>query len=74
VEVDEVGDPWLAAWNQLKAFVATGATKEAVTEYATELRRGLPEVRDPVAYAQQAAAVQQVVTEILGPSYPRSAL
>jgi hypothetical protein len=27
-----------------------------------------------VTYAQQAAAVQQVVTEILGPSYPRSAL
>jgi hypothetical protein len=69
-----VGDPWLAAWNQLKAFVATGATKGQITDYATELGRGLPDVRDPVAYAQQAAAVQQVVTEILGPSYPRTAL
>jgi hypothetical protein len=62
------------AWNQLKTFVATGATEEAITAYAKELGRGLPDVRDPVAYAQQAAAVQQVVTEILGPSYPRSAL
>jgi hypothetical protein len=55
-------------------FVATGASKEQVTTYARELRAGLPDVRDPVTYAQQAAAVQQVVTEILGPSYPRNAL
>ena len=69
-----MGDPWLAAWRQLKMFVATGASKEQVTTYARELRAGLPDVRDPVTYAQQAAAVQQVVTEILGPSYPRNAL
>ena len=68
-----MGDPWLVAWNQLKTYVATGATKEAITAYANELGRGLPDVHDPVTYAQQAAAVQQVVTEILGPSYPRSA-
>jgi hypothetical protein len=69
-----MNDPWMTAWRQLEAFVATGATKGQITAYARELGAGLPDVRDPVAYAQQAAAVQQVVTEILGPSYPRSAL
>ncbi len=59
------GDPWMVAWRKLEAFIITGATKEQITEYARELGRGLPDARDPVAYAQQAQAVQQVVQEIL---------
>ncbi len=69
-----MSDPWMTAWRKLEGFVATGPTEQEVTEYARQLSAGLPDVRDPVAYAQQAAAVQQVVTEILGPSYPRSPL
>ncbi|MGH8574153.1 MAG: hypothetical protein ACREX8_16490 [Gammaproteobacteria bacterium] len=59
------GDPWMEAWRKLEAFIVTGATKEQITEYARELGRGLPDARDPVAYAHQAEAVQQVVREIL---------
>lgn len=59
------GDPWMEAWRKLEAFIITGATKQEIAEYARELGRGLPDARDPVAYAQQAEAVQQVVREIL---------
>lgn len=50
---------------ELKAFISSGATEQEVTEYARDLGRGLPDARDPVAYARQAEAVQQVVREIL---------
>ncbi len=60
-----MSDPWMEAWWKLRAFVDSGATKQEITDYARELGRGLPDVRDPVAYAQQAEAVQRVVTEIL---------
>ncbi len=59
------GDPWMDAWRKLEAFIVAGATEQQVTEYARELGRGLPDVRDPVAYARQAEAVHQVVREIL---------
>ncbi|MGH4006684.1 MAG: hypothetical protein ACRDTH_00675 [Pseudonocardiaceae bacterium] len=59
------GDPWMEAWRRLEAFIVAGATQEQITEYARELGRGLPDARDPVVYARQAAAVQQVVREIL---------
>ena len=55
----------MEAWRKLEAFIVAGATKEQITEYARELGRGLPDARDPVAYAKQAQAVQQVVQEIL---------
>lgn len=58
-------DPWMDAWVELKAFIISGATEQEVTDYVRELGRGLPDAGDPVAYAQQAEAVQQVVREIL---------
>jgi hypothetical protein len=58
-------DPWMEAWRKLRAFIESGATENEVTEYARELGRDLPDARDPVAYAQQAEALQRVVTEIL---------
>lgn len=59
------GDPWMDAWRALRAFINSGETKQQVTEYARELGQGLPDARDPVAYAQQADAVSKVVREIL---------
>jgi hypothetical protein len=58
-------DPWMEAWRQLKTFIRSGATEQEVTDYARELGQALPDARDPVAYAQQAEAVHQVVREIL---------
>jgi hypothetical protein len=58
-------DPWMQAWRRLRVFIESGATEKEVTEYARELGQGLPDARDPVAYAQQVEAVQRVVTEIL---------
>lgn len=55
----------MQAWRKLEAIIVAGATKEQITEYARELGRGLPDARDPQAYAQQAEAVQLVVREIL---------
>jgi hypothetical protein len=50
---------------QARSIYHYRATKQQITEYARELGRGLPDARDPVAYAQQAEAVQPVVREIL---------
>lgn len=61
-----MSDPWMDAWHKLRGFIDSGATEQEVTEYARELARGLPDVGDPVACAQQAEAVAQVVREILG--------
>ena len=49
----------------LKAFVRSGTSEQEVTDYARELGRGLPDALDPVAYVQQAEAVQRVVRKIL---------
>lgn len=59
------GGPWMAAWGKLRAFIEGGAAEQQVTEYARELAVGLPDARDPVAYAHQADAVAQIVREIL---------
>lgn len=56
----------MQAWRKLKALVESGACERDVIEYARQLGRGLPDIRDPQACAQQAEAVAQVVQEILG--------
>ncbi len=61
-----MSDPWMEAWRKLRACVDSGATEREVTEYALELGRGLPDLDDPQACAQQAEAVACVVREILG--------
>lgn len=61
-----MSDPWMEAWRRLRAFIDSGATEQEITDYARELGRGLPDTRDPQAWAQQADAIVQVVQEILG--------
>lgn len=54
------------AWDKLRAFIEGGATEHEVTAYARELGRDLPDVADPVAFAQHADALAHVVRDILG--------
>lgn len=63
-------DPiYLQAWNRLKACVDSGASIEEVTEYAQELARGLPDIRDPVACHQSLMAMLYVIEELEGEKY-----
>lgn len=68
MNVTEGDSPWHDAYRKLRAFVAAGATKEEVTEFARLLRRGLPIPRSPEEHVLYAQVQAQAITDSQGAS------
>lgn len=57
-------NPYITAWEQLTAFITSGASYAEVTAYAIELGRRLPDPLDPLARDEQATAMQRALSDI----------
>jgi hypothetical protein len=61
-----MSDPFVAAYQQLKAFVAEGHTQQEVTEFAQQLNRELPQDNDIATAMIKIRAIGAIVRELNG--------
>ncbi|MFZ0120684.1 MAG: hypothetical protein WAN20_17270 [Pseudonocardiaceae bacterium] len=61
-----MSDPFVAAYQRLKAFVAEGHTQEEVTEFAQQLNRDLPQDNDIVTAMIKIRAIGAIVRDLNG--------
>lgn len=61
-----MSDPFVDAYQRLKAYVAQGHTKEEVTEFAQQLNRELPQDNDIAIAMIKVRAIGAVVRDLNG--------
>jgi hypothetical protein len=61
-----VTDPFIAAYQRLKAFVAEGHTQQEVTEFAQQLSRELPKDNDIATAMIKIRAIGAIVRDLNG--------
>ena len=59
-------DPFIAAYQRLKVFVAEGHTHEEVTEFAQQLNRELPQDNDIATAMIKIRAIGAIVQDLNG--------
>jgi hypothetical protein len=63
-----VSDPFISAYQRLKAYVAEGHTQEDVTEFAQQLNRELPQDNDIATAMIKIRAIGTIVHDLNGVS------
>jgi hypothetical protein len=61
-----VTDPFIAAYQRLKVFVAEGHTQQEVTEFAQQLNRELPSDNDIATAMTKIRAIGAIVRDLNG--------
>ena len=61
-----MNDPFVAAYQRLKAYVAEGHTQQEVTEFAQELNRELPQGNDIATAMTKIRAIGAIVRDLNG--------
>lgn len=61
-----MNDPFVAAYQRLKAFVAEGHTKQEVTEFAQQLNSELPQDNDIATAMIKIRAIGEIVRDLNG--------
>jgi hypothetical protein len=61
-----VTDPFIAAYQRLKQFVAEGHTRQEVTEFAQQLNRELPNDNDIATAMTKIRAIGAIVRDLNG--------
>ena len=61
-----MNDPFIDAYQRLKAYVAEGHTQQEVTEFAQQLNRELPQDNDIATAMIKIRAIEQIVRDLNG--------